>query len=91
MRQSKKSIHAAQFNIELGQRGRLVLPALLRKQLGIEAGDQLILAMDDYNSVRLTTRKALAAKFRGKYKSSASKSSLVDELIAERRLEAAKE
>jgi AbrB family looped-hinge helix DNA binding protein len=69
--------------------GRVVIPASYREALGIKAGDEVILRMED-DELRITTMKRRierAQRLVRKYVKPGV--SLVDELIAERR-EAAK-
>lgn len=87
MTQSEQFHSLSQFTVEIGARGRLVLPAQVRRYLGIEEGDELILTVDDARMIRLCSRKHLASKLRGIYKDLSSKRSMVDELIADRRQE----
>ena len=42
--------------IRVGQQGRIVVSALFRKALGIAAGDELILRLED-NELRITTKQ----------------------------------
>jgi AbrB family looped-hinge helix DNA binding protein len=75
--------------VSINENGRLVIPALYRKALGIKAGDQVVLWMED-DELRITTMKRRierAQRLVRKYVKPGV--SLVDELIAERR-EAAK-
>lgn len=71
--------------------GRLVIPAELRRELGLEIGDEVIVRVED-NELRILTRgeavKRAQAKVRRHVKGSRS---LVDELSAERRAEAKRE
>jgi len=87
----KEPEFTGQFVADVDARGRLVLPAPVRRHLNLEIGDEVILTVGKDAMVQLSTRKRLASKFRGLYQSHSSKSSMVDELIAERRKEAAKE
>ena len=75
---------------KLGQGGRIVLPAQFRKALGVNTGDDLILSLRD-GEVRIFTRKQAIRRAQGMLKHLAPGRSLVDELIAERRAEAANE
>ena len=75
---------------KLGQGGRLVLPAKFRKALGVKTGDDLILSLRD-GEVRIFTRRQAIRRAQGMLKHLAPGRSLVDELIAERRAEAANE
>jgi AbrB family looped-hinge helix DNA binding protein len=73
----------------VNENGRVVIPASYRKALGIKAGDEVILRMED-DGLRITTMKRRierAQRLVRKYIKPGT--SLVDELIAERR-EAAK-
>jgi AbrB family looped-hinge helix DNA binding protein len=80
-----------QFVADVDSRGRLVLPTPVRRHLNLEKGDEVILTIGSASMVQISSRKALAAKFRGLYQRHSSKSSMVEELIAERRKEAGKE
>ena len=73
----------------VNENGRVVIPASYRKALGIKAGDEVILRMED-DELRITTMKRRierAQRLVRKYVKPGT--CLVDELIAERR-EAAK-
>lgn len=69
--------------------GRIVIPSSFRKALGIEAGDELVLRLEE-NELRITTQRQRLAKAKALVRRHvAPGKSLVDELIEERR-EAAK-
>jgi len=77
--------------VRVSSNGRVLIPQAIRRELGIKPGDELVLEIED-GALRLSTRlarlkevQALARTFL------AGKPSLVDELIAERRAEAARE
>jgi len=75
--------------LKVNENGRVVIPASFRKALGINAGDEVILSVED-DELRITTLKRRierAQRHARKYIKPGV--SLVDELIAERR-EAAK-
>lgn len=74
------------YTITMGEKGRVVIPAGLRAELGLEAGSTLILVSTP-EGVILSTREQALARIRGLLKGP----SLVDELIAERRAEAERE
>ena len=76
--------------VKLGESGRIVLPAQFRKELGVEPGDELILAMGD-GELRIFTRLQAIKRAQGLLKGLAPGRSLVDELIQERRAESARE
>ena len=71
--------------MRVSQNGRVVIPASFRKALGINAGDELLLRIQD-DELRITTqqRRIQRAQRRARryLKPGAS---LVDELLAERR------
>ena len=75
---------------KLGQGGRIVLPAQFRKAMGVKPGDELMMAMKD-GEVRVFTRQAAIKRGQGMLKHIAPGRSLADELIQERRAEAARE
>ncbi len=71
--------------------GRIVIPASVRKALGIEPGTRVTFSLEDGYCVRITTQRRALAKLQGIFEGAADGRSLVDELIAERRAEAALE
>jgi AbrB family looped-hinge helix DNA binding protein len=72
----------------LGQQGRLVIPAEVRTSLGLAPGDQLHLHVDRGRLV-LERQQDAVAELRGLASSVPGARSLVDELLAERRVAAA--
>jgi AbrB family looped-hinge helix DNA binding protein len=72
--------------------GRVVIPAALRAQLDMREGDQLIWRVDGDQLV-VTTRRAQLRKAQAMFRQVVPPDapSVVDELIAERRAEAARE
>ncbi|HEV2013286.1 MAG TPA: AbrB/MazE/SpoVT family DNA-binding domain-containing protein [Candidatus Dormibacteraeota bacterium] len=83
--------HAEAFPVQLGDRGRLVLPAEIRKQLNLREGDELLVTVQPDGSLRLTSPRLAVRETRGLYRAQARHRSLVDELIADRRAEAKRE
>jgi AbrB family looped-hinge helix DNA binding protein len=83
--------HSEQYSVSLGDRGRLVLPAPLRRELNLQTGDRLILKLDPEGGFRVVSARELARRLHGMYRDLAPGRSLVDELIAERREEARRE
>jgi AbrB family looped-hinge helix DNA binding protein len=71
-------------SVVMGDRGRLVIPAEMRARLGLEAGTPLVL-VETARGVVVATRDQAKALLRDQLQGS----SLVDELLAERRAEAA--
>lgn len=78
------------FAVRLGDRGRLVLPAGLRRALGCSAGDELVARLDR-DSVRIVSRRQLARQARGLLRATGEQRDFVAELLAERRQEVAQE
>jgi AbrB family looped-hinge helix DNA binding protein len=75
----------------LGKAGRLVIPVEFRRQLGIQAGDELILRLDEEGLHVSTPAQALAraqAFVKGLVPEGRD---LAAELVAERRREAAED
>jgi AbrB family looped-hinge helix DNA binding protein len=75
------------FTVALGQRGRLVLPAPLRRQLDLRTGDRLIVTVDAEGGVRVVSARDQARRLRGLNRDLVPERSLADELIVERRPE----
>lgn len=73
------------YPLQLGARGRIVLPAPVRRRLDLHPGDRLILTLKGPGEVLLTRAEEAARSGRGLLKAAAGNRSLVDELIAERR------
>ncbi len=75
--------------VNLGEGGRLVIPAPLRRALEIEPGDALVLTLGD-GELRITTRRQAIVRAQETVRQyTQSARSLVDELIEERGAEAA--
>ncbi|MCM8749536.1 AbrB/MazE/SpoVT family DNA-binding domain-containing protein [Thermomicrobiaceae bacterium CFH 74404] len=79
------------YTIALDERGRLVLPARLRRRLDLRPGDRLIITVDAAGGLRVVSAREQARRLRGLYRDLAPGRSLADELIAERREEARRE
>jgi AbrB family looped-hinge helix DNA binding protein len=77
--------------VTVGDRGRLVLPASVRTELGITPGTRMLLSTDDDGSLRLRPFRSVADASLGLFASVGDGSSMAEELIAERRAEAARE
>ena len=70
----------------------MVLPAAIRSELGVGPGERLILVVQDDGSVAMRTPRQVAASAMGMWADLGDpNASMVDELIAERRAEAARE
>ncbi len=76
--------------VQIGAQGRVVIPAALRKALNLKPGDRLV-ARQVGESLVLERREAIGKRLRGRFRHIPDDVSLVDELLAERRAEAARE
>jgi len=77
--------------LKVNENGRVVIPATFRKALGINAGDVLLLRVED-DELRITTmKKCIERSQRMVRKYVKPGLSLVDELIDDRRREARNE
>ncbi len=75
----------------MGPQGRVVIPAALRRELGLRPGDRLLARVED-GQIVLETREAIMARIKARFAAAVPPGvSLVDELIAERRAEARRE
>jgi AbrB family looped-hinge helix DNA binding protein len=77
--------------VKLGDAGRLVIPATLRREMGVEPGDDLLLQVED-GELRVIGRLQAIRRFQAEAQLLKKPGeSVVDELIAEREAEAARE
>ncbi|MDQ3715861.1 MAG: AbrB/MazE/SpoVT family DNA-binding domain-containing protein [Actinomycetota bacterium] len=74
------------YAVEMGERGRLVIPAELRDRLGLRAGSPLVM-LDTPQGIVLATREQAKSLLRAKLRGL----DLVAELLADRRKQAAAE
>jgi AbrB family looped-hinge helix DNA binding protein len=81
----------AETRMRVNQNGRVVIPAPYRKALGIKAGDEVILRMED-DELRITTMQRKIERAQRRVRQYVKPGvSLADELIAERREDAKRE
>lgn len=76
------------YIVEVGPKGRVVIPAVLRRRLGLEEGSQLV-AMAEGGGVVLLPRSEVKARLRGML--AGVEVSMAAELARERRAEASAE
>lgn len=82
---------ATETRMRVNANGRVVIPAAYREALGIKAGDEVILRMED-DEVRITTMKRRLERAQRRVRQYVEPGvSLADELIAERREAARRE
>lgn len=74
--------------LKVGPKGRVVIPAPIRRQLGLHEGSELVAVLED-DGVLLLPREAIRKQLRSLFRDIPS--SLADELIAERRAAALEE
>jgi AbrB family looped-hinge helix DNA binding protein len=75
----------------VNENGRVVIPAAFRKAMGIRVGDEVVLRMEDNELRILTLKRRIEQAQRLVRQHMKPGSSLVDELIAERRQAAKRE
>jgi AbrB family looped-hinge helix DNA binding protein len=80
------------YELTLGDRGRIVLPAPVRERLSLNPGDRLVLIVDESGEMRLVNLRRQVETCMGMYRHLAPRGTLAsEELIAERRKEARRE
>jgi len=80
---------AEETRTRVNENGRVVIPSSFRKALGIEIGDEVVLRIKD-DELRITTQQRRIQRAQRRARQYVKRgSTLVDELLAERR-EAAK-
>lgn len=82
------SASAAPVRAQVGEAGRIVIPAALRAALGIEVGDTVLLRVEDGELRIVTPLQALRRAQAIVGQLVPEDRSLADELVAERRMEA---
>lgn len=80
-----------QIPVKLGEGGRVVIPADVRKALGIEVGDELMLHMEDGKLILMTRKQAIHYVQEQMSKYDIGQRVLSEELIEERKSEAKNE
>ncbi|MEN8664087.1 MAG: AbrB/MazE/SpoVT family DNA-binding domain-containing protein [Polycyclovorans sp.] len=79
------------YAVKVSEGGRVVIPAEVRRALEVREGDSLVLELKD-GEVRLYSRREQLRRAQALFRQYIPEGvSLVDELIAERRAEAARE
>jgi len=80
----------AAARVRLNHQGRLVIPVELRREAGLEPGSEVVLETVE-GEVRIRRADAALARVQQKYRRLARGRKVVDELLNERRREAARE
>ena len=81
---------SASVEVSLGRQGRLVIPAPLRRSLGLEEGDRLV-ARQEAGRLVLEKPEQIKHRLKARFAQVPLERRLVDELIAERREESRRE
>jgi AbrB family looped-hinge helix DNA binding protein len=71
----------------VSENGRIIIPVLFRKELGIKPGDELILSLSVDNDIIVHSPKQSLQKLQDIVSAKRRKKSLADELIQMRRKE----
>ena len=80
-----------ELRTRVNENGRVVIPSAFRKALGIEIGDEVVLRMED-GELRITTQQSRIQRAQQRARQYVKPgTSLVDELLAERRKAARRE
>lgn len=81
-----------ELQIVIGDRGRVVLPSEVRAELGLKPGSRMLLRTEKDGSLRLRPYRSVADRNRGMLAQLVPPGeSMVDELLVERRRDAARE
>ena len=80
-----------EFKTQVDKNGRIILPAKMRNSLGIQAGDEIVLRLENGEILLLPYRQAIKKAQKAVRKYIPPGTSLVDALIQARREEAAHE
>jgi AbrB family looped-hinge helix DNA binding protein len=76
--------------VRINQQGRLVIPAELRAASGLKPGSEVVLEAHE-GEIRIRSVDEALIRVQAKYKRLAQGRNMVDEFLAERREEAARE
>lgn len=79
------------YALKLEQSGRILLPAELRRKLGVSPGEQVIVSVVNDTVALVRSRAAAVRKIQEELRPYRTRRSVVDELLAERRAEAENE
>ncbi len=78
------------MEVSVGRQGRLVIPAALRRSLGLGEGDTLV-ARQEQGRLVLEKPEAIKQRLLARFTGMPADRQLVDELLSERRLQAQQE
>jgi AbrB family looped-hinge helix DNA binding protein len=87
----EKSMKSRSFKGRLNENGRIVIPAEIRKSMGLKAGDMVVMTLED-GQLRIESQQVQVRKIQEEFKAFAKPGSRAsDELVADRREEAGRE
>ena len=75
------------YNVTVGENGRMIIPALFRKTLGLKQGDEVKVKLSDDNSIIIHTPRQSLTKLQNLIKEKSKSGSYVDDLLEMRRSE----
>ena len=80
------------FSSKINQNGRIVIPAAIRQEMGLKAGESLLMEFED-GVLRIESHRARIRRIQEEFKKIIPPGGMLmsDELIAERREEARRE
>jgi AbrB family looped-hinge helix DNA binding protein len=79
------------LSVKMEKSGRILIPAAIRKQLGLKVGSELLLRVDE-TGLQISTREQTLARVRNRLRRHIPENRLLsEELLRERRQEAARE
>lgn len=87
MVRKKEKVNKESYVLQIGDRGRIILPSELRKRLGLKEGDRILLTVEEDGSARLVSVRSQVENAKGMLKHVSPQSKVVDEFISERRAE----
>ena len=91
MAHKPKQSHEESYALQVGDRGRVVLPARVRERLKLNRGDRLVLILNESGEMRLVSLNRQLDKCMGMFADREPHRIASEELIAERREEARRE
>lgn len=58
------------INVIIGENGRMIIPAFIRKELDLKAGDELVVKLSPENDILIHSPKQSLKKLQGLFKNS---------------------
>lgn len=76
-----------EYNVTVGENGRMIIPALFRKTLGLKQGDEVKVKLSDDNDIIIHTPRQSLTKLQNLIKENSKSKSYVEDLFEMRRSE----